>query len=239
MRRQRRPRNKVEGGIRTRRGQRGQAMTEFIIVVPVLILLIFGTVQIGFIWSAKTTLNYATFQAARLGAVNHATHSSLRRGLIRGLSPLFTHRADDDAMAAAQERAAIEVDNHVRITRISPTEAQFAPGGFGIQDDNGVWSIPNDNLMFRDPTRQVGGATLQDANLLKIRVEYCHRLEVPMVNRMIGALSALSYSGDYDSVCGVRAGGRRGFIIFADAIVRMQSAAQADSDSCGNDMECL
>ena len=65
--------------------QRGQAMTEFIIVVPVLILLIFGAVQIGFIWSAKTPLNYATFQAARLGAVNQAGYDSIRRGLIRSI----------------------------------------------------------------------------------------------------------------------------------------------------------
>jgi hypothetical protein len=219
--------------------QRGQAMTEFIIVVPVLILLIFGTVQIGFIWSAKTTLNYATFQAARLGALNHADYSGIRRGLVRGLSPLFTHRADVEAIKAAQGRAAIEVDNHVRVVRICPTLAQFSPGGFGRHDDDlGEWTIPNDNLMFRDPTKQVDGASIQDANLLKIRVLYCHRLEVPMVNRMIGALSALSHGGDYEAICGVRAGGRRGFILFADAMVRMQSAARIDSDSCDDAMVC-
>ena len=78
--------------------QRGNAMTEFVIVIPVLILLIFGTIQIGLIYSAKVTLNYATFQSARLGATNNATYSALRRGLIRGLAPLYTTSSDLDGI---------------------------------------------------------------------------------------------------------------------------------------------
>ena len=69
---------------------RGQAMVEFLIVTPVFILLIFGTVQVALIYSAKTTLNYATFQAARIGALNNATYTGIRKGLTRGLAPLFT-----------------------------------------------------------------------------------------------------------------------------------------------------
>jgi len=140
---------------------KGQAMVEFIIVIPVLILLIFGTIQIGFIYSAKTTLNYATFQAARLGAVNHATYSSMRRGLIRGLAPLYTSSSDLDGVKGdieagsdsegVQRDAKSEVDGFTRIIRLSPHAGLFdlGSGGAGVENANGIIEIPNDNLMFR------------------------------------------------------------------------------------------
>ena len=46
----------------------GQAMAEFVVVLLPFYLLIFGAIQTAMIFSAKTTLNYATFQAARMGA---------------------------------------------------------------------------------------------------------------------------------------------------------------------------
>lgn len=255
----------------------GQAMVEFIIVIPVLILLIFGAVQIGLIYSAKTTLNYATFQSARLAAVNNATYSSLRRGLIRGIAPLYTSntslttvRTDIDAginSSNTKRDAQSEVDAYTKITRISPTKKQFKASGFGVRNADNTYEIPNDNLMYR-PTTKKDGASVQDANLLKIRVQYCYKLMVPLVNRIIGSLSELNnnrtnqriyetlndpkfadanryYTNEaagtlssYEQLCGDRAGSNEGFIISADAIVRMQSPAYEDDDDedVGNNM---
>lgn len=267
----------------------GQAMTEFIIVIPVLILLIFGAIQIAFIYSAKTTLNYATFQAARIGAVNHATYSSLRRGLVRGLAPLYTSNSDlttvGSDIAAGADSAGVkrdavsEVDTYTRIIRISPTAGQFENSAFGesVGDDDGTMAIPNDTLMYRSNVES-DGASIQDANLLKIRVQYCYKLMVPIVNKIIGSLSELNntrpdgdygaydtvndprfadsnrgvvddaagVSAGYDALCGDRAAGSEGFVIFSEATVRMQSAAydlDADDDvghlMCdGNKMAC-
>jgi len=262
------------------RALRGQAMVEFIIILPVLILLIFGAIQIGFIYSAKTTLNYATFQAARLGAVNHATYSSMRRGLIRGLAPLYTSSAsltslEGDVEAGidsggAKRDAQTEVDGYTRIIRLSPTSSQLEESGFAVELDDGTLAIPNDNLMYR-PSGRVDGATIQDANLLKIRVQYCYKLMVPLVNKIIGSLSELSntrqmsdyadyetfqdprfadaneyyvdaasgVAADYGTLCGTRADGSEGFVIFAEAVVRMQSAAfDRDDDEDFEDRMC-
>ncbi len=182
----------------------GQAMTEFVIVIPVLILLIFGTVQIAFIYSAKLTLNYATFQAARLAAVNHGSYSSMRRGLIRGLAPLYTSASDlDDVADRIREGvnsedglrdAQSEVDGYTRIIRLSPRAAAYSDGfgGYGVENSEGVLEIPNDNLMYRSSSSGGAGANIQDSNLLKIRVQYCYRLMVPIVNKIIGSLSELN-----------------------------------------------
>lgn len=248
----------------------GQAMTEFIIVIPVLILLIFGAIQIGLIYSAKTTLNYAAFQSARLAAVNNATYSSLRRGLIRGLAPLYTSnasltsvRTDIDAGINSNNTkrdSKSEVDSYTKIIRISPRSKHFRTTSFGVRNSEGLYEIPNDNLMYRPETRS-DGASVQDANLLKIKVQYCYKLMVPLVNRIIGSLSELNNQrtnqriyetvndpkfsdanrfytdisagtlASYSQLCGDRAGGNEGFIISAEAIVRMQSPAfEVDGD---------
>lgn len=262
-----------------RTASRGQAMIEFVIIIPVLLLLIFGAIQIAFIYSAKTTLNYATFQAARVGATNHATYSALRRGLIRGMAPLFTNSSSlgsmrDDIEAGIDsegtKRDAIsEVDNYTRIIRINPTSAMLDVSGFGEAIDGNV-AMPNDNLMYR-PTWEVDGASIQDANLLKIRVQYCYKLMVPIVNKIIGTLSELNNSKDpgsyhehhtvndprfadanrgevnenagitasYDQLCDDRADNREGFVLFAEAIVRMQSPAYvADTDDALDAFMC-
>lgn len=177
---------------------RGQAMTEFVIIIPVLVLLIFGAIQIAFIYSAKITLNYATFQAARVGANEHATYSGLRRGLVRGLAPLFTSTSDMSNIktdiatgidSGGTRRSAVsEVDNYIRIIRLSPSASSLAPSGFGSENSQGYFQIPNDNLMYR-PSSLHQGVSIQDANLLKIRVQYCYKLMVPIVNKIIGSLA--------------------------------------------------
>ena len=260
----------------------GQAMVEFLIVMPVFILLIFGTVQVALIYSAKTTLNYATFQAARIGALNNATYTGIRKGLVRGLAPLFTNsnsRTGPDVSqdiaagidsGGSRKDAASEVDGYVRIIRVSPRAAIFSTGssGFGELNSDGIAQIPNSQLMYRD-TKLASNVTIQDANLLKIRVQYCYELIVPMVSRVIGSLSQLngtrpasSYHkyedrsqprfsdlnrgyaneaaaasrslGNYSDLCTGRgaakdrAQNRNGFVISAEATVRMQSAAFED-----------
>lgn len=264
---------------------RGQAMVEFLIVTPVFILLIFGTVQVALIYSAKTTLNYATFQAARIGALNNATYTGIRKGLTRGLAPLFTTSnssrgpevARDIAMGidsgGGSKDAANEVDGFVRIIRVSPSSSAFSTSfsGFGERNLDRVTYIPNSQLMYRD-TRTRANVTIQDANLLKIRVQYCYELIVPMVSRMISSLSQLNrtksasyhkyedksqprfsdlnrgYANEaaassrslasYEDLCSGRGGSENrerdstGFIISAEATVRMQSPAyDADANS--------
>lgn len=179
----------------------GQAMIEFVIIIPVLLLLIFGAIQIAFIYSAKTTLNYAVFQSARVAATNNATYSSMRRGLVRGLAPLFTNISDISDMkndidagidsGGTRRDAVSEVDTYTRIIRVNPTFAMVDVAGFGEDVGDGVVGMPNDNLMYR-PSWQVDGVSIQDANLLKIRVQYCYKLMVPLVNKIIGSLSELN-----------------------------------------------
>ncbi len=81
---------------------------------------------------------------------------------------------------------------------VSPTKSSFhilGRDGYHDVNDDGVLKqvsmIPNDNLMYRDPTPVGAGDSLQsiqDANLLKIHVGYCYELIIPFINRIVWAM---------------------------------------------------
>lgn len=207
------------------RRQRGQSMTEFIIVWPVLVLLVFGTLQLILIYLAKSTLNYATFEATRAGTLNQARREEVDLGFIRGMAPMYTThiRSVNDAREKIEEEIN---DGNVCIERINPTSSAFDE--FADADNQ----IPNDNLMFRDPAVQ-SGTTIQEANLLKIRVTYCYELIVPIINRLIPQLMEAGglTGGSYEQRCWEQ----NRIPIKAQGILRMQSAAIQDA---GFDSSC-
>jgi hypothetical protein len=168
--------------------QHGQALVEYVYVFPILIMLILGAIQFGFIYQTKVTLNYATFAATRQGALNNGSMSAIVSGLTSGMMPLFTHSnsgpRDMDLLKSAWKLADAQMSdsNLTLITIVNPTSA--ALGTFSSQSDSGS-EIPNDNLMYRDPGVMGGGMNIQDANLLKVRVTYCYRMAVPILNKLI------------------------------------------------------
>jgi len=220
--------------------QGGQSMVEFVIIFPALILLTLGTFQIALIYSAKSTLNYATFNAARSGAVNNAQKESIENALFRGLAPLFTSveevslensLANVQALKGARERArSINDDGFICIQRVNPSPEAFTD--FGVTEDG---MIPNDNLMYR--SAQLGGASqisIQDANLLKLRVTYCHRMIVPFFPKLLQAMvNGSDPDGLEINIHGnefMRNCYNNGRIpIVSQAIVRMQSDISNDS----------
>ncbi len=174
--------------------ERGQAMVEYLIVFPTLILLVLGAIQFAILYQVKSTLNYAAFIGARQGALENASMLSIKDGVSSGLTPLFTFTKDsasssDKLLALARGRAIawVEVFNPLvtKVQIVNPTKAAFA--GYKTLSDSGD-EIPNDNLMYRPTSADYDGMSIQDANLLKIRVTYCAKLIVPFANRTIYAL---------------------------------------------------
>jgi len=188
------------------RKQNGQAMTEFIVIAFVLLLLTLGLVQLIFVYQAKTNLNYATFEATRAGTLANASPKSIKHGFARGMAPSHMRVVDDPsvsvtsqdirntALTTAYQTAYDEIDDYVQIQRINPIPAHFATGSGGwgrtIPDweitqenlDSGVsLYIPNEHLLYK-ATDKRAGITIHDANLLKLRITYCMDLIVPFAN---------------------------------------------------------
>jgi len=187
----------------------GQAMTEFIIVFPVLFILIFAAFQFALLYHAKITLNYATFLAARSGAVSNGHIGIMENALARGMAPLYTHCDDPEEVRRARDHVRDEIEaGFAFIEIINPPSAAFgtpvSPGSTrdGTKplnitiDGTADVVIPNDNLMFRPITSGAAGLSIQDRNLLKIRAHYCYPLYVPFIDTLLVNIMRLPTNTD-------------------------------------------
>jgi hypothetical protein len=173
----------------------GQAMVEFLITLPVLLLMVFGILQFAMIYQAKSALNHAAFMGTRQGALNSGSLRSIRDGVASGLTPLFM-RMDGKQTAAIQMSdvararliSTIEIfnPNTALVEILNPTTAAF--NLHNQANAEGKFVIPNDNLMYRTAAVAAGSMSIQDANLLKVKVTYCFKLVVPFVNQLIYGL---------------------------------------------------
>lgn len=213
--------------------QRGQSMVEFIIVLPALLLLVLGAIQFSLVLMAKSTLDNATFLGVRDGTLNNASVSSINDGIAKGLAPLFQRYMQGGQsyanylLARAQALLAVNDPTVVSVTVLNPTPAAFQDFGESATIGGQTATvIPNSRLMWRSTA--VGGSSgenIQDANLLKIRVRYCFKLDVPFIQQTITGMAAagilITPTGAFDTAC--YAGG--GMPLQADATMLMQSPA--------------
>ena len=232
-------------------------MVETLVVVFLSLLLLLGIIQFGLIYNAKTTLNYAVFEAARAGSLNYADKRAIEYGLARGLSPLYTSIDVADstldnikAVQNARDRVFDEIvtGEFACIERINPPDAAFP--SHAVTDPTGLFPgqklIPNDHLHYRSslPNNPV---SIQDANLLKLRVTYCYPMIVPIISTAIQRLTdtapktaspiAVGQSLDSPTHASVIPAGsfqrncytQGRFPIVSQAIVRMQTPIKNDT----------
>lgn len=232
----------------------GQAMVETLVVGFVAFLLLLGIIQFGFIYNAKVILNYATFEAARAGALNHADRQAIEYALAGRLAGLYTSIEKRPGGQGFVEKAEgnfkdVEVLKDARnlvleedikkkfvcIERLNPTDDAF--NAYGIKGEIGTYKnqqlIPNDHLLYRSAVPRAK-VSIQDANLLKLHVTYCYPMYVPLISNVIKEL--------YDLRPGVKTKEplqadrfrtqclNQGRIpIVAQAVIRMQTAARNDT----------
>jgi TadE-like protein len=189
-------------------------MVEFIVIAAVLLLLIMATIQFALIYQAKITLNYATFETARAGALNNARMWAMELAFARAMAPLYTTpyvkqtggdcRSDFQLGALAGPEVGLELSNvkcarqhvrevlaagHARILLVNPSANSF--DGHNAVTAHGRTYIPNDNLMYRSAFPDALSAqSIQDANLIKVHIGYCFELLVPLVDRLISRMVA-------------------------------------------------
>jgi hypothetical protein len=120
--------------------RRGQAVVEMALILPVLLLIVLGTLEFGFVMDHKLTLEYASREAARVG-------SALANG---GGSPGCL-TVDNEVIAAAQ-RILESSDSNIEIDRVSEIRiyrSDLGPGPDGREDVGGdpvnVWIYDPNN----------------------------------------------------------------------------------------------
>ena len=187
--------------------QRGVAIVETLIAVPVVLWLGLAVLQWALVFQARSAVVFALNEAARAGTVSGADPLAIDHGLARGLVPFLGGSVDAAghlAGIALAERhvAAGRAGGWLLLRQLSPTAQSFEDWAEDDIDDFGRPDpsrrvIPNDNLTHRihltspaggvagyrgdEPIGARSGQTLADANLLKLELVYGVPLNVPFV----------------------------------------------------------
>lgn len=213
-----------------RRLATGQSLAEFIIVIPVLILLTLGILQFSLFFIAKSTLDQAAISGVRDGIVNGGDPCSMRAGIVKGMTPLY-QPAGMSRDAVGYVEALVNAWklttpfggdglNAIKIDVLNPTDNSFKDFKTDVlQDGKTIKAIPNARLLYRNTKQgRTSGQSIQDANLLSIRVNYCYPVIVWPVRWVTKLLPGADAFGSACYTAG-------GIPIQATATMLMQSPA--------------
>lgn len=171
-----------------RHAQRGSAMIEFTIVGPLITLLGLSVLQYGMLFAAKNQMNHASFMAARAGAMGNASMDAIRNAYARALVPMYGGGQTPDELAASLAKATADLGaGNFNIEIINPTVQSFSdfndPALQAALKTGGRRVIPNSALAFKDPAvGATSGQTIQDANLIKLRITHGYVPKIPFVD---------------------------------------------------------
>lgn len=182
-----------------RRGNaRGQALVELTLIVPVFLLILSGTIEFGFAFTHDLTIEYATREGARAGAL--LANGGGKLGCGTGLSPNWT--TVDPLVIAAVERVLQSPGSQVVISNVSKVVIYKANPTTGANDQGlqDVWTpgsgpIPQgatDHLSFVDSSYPNGDAWqacsrtngLPNPDSIGVSVTYTYVFQTPLASVM-------------------------------------------------------
>lgn len=177
---------------------------EFAIVAPTVTLIGMGALQYALMFNAKNHLNHAAFMAARAGATNHALlvdsnapdTASIRGAYVHALAPLYGGGNTPAEVANSEQAAKTDLADNLQIEIINPMEESFADWGDAAlsatlgrgRGPNGSNALVIRNTGQEHADNRVGATskqTLQEANLLKIRVTHGYEPSVPVIRKLL------------------------------------------------------
>jgi hypothetical protein len=180
--------------------QKGASLVEFVVVAPTLLMMILGVIQTGLVFHAKSNVNYAAFEAARAGTVSHASKATMRDAFQRAMMGYHGGGRTTAELAQAKTRVLADITPaSLQIDILSPTKESFddfASPALAKRLGVNTRVIPNTNIAFiscpldkpacnSNPASNASGQTLQDANLLKIKITYGipQQKQVPLIGK--------------------------------------------------------
>lgn len=111
---------------------RGAAAVEFALLLPVLLLIVFGIIDFGRALNAQITLTQAAREGARLAALGQPNVVSRTQAAATGLSPVTVSVTACPAVAGPSADAAVTTSYTFSfVTPIGAIAGMFGGGGFG------------------------------------------------------------------------------------------------------------
>jgi Flp pilus assembly protein TadG len=155
-----------------KRKSRGQSMVEMALVLPIIMVLLMGAVDFGFILYAHVQVAAAAGEGARVGALvlynNEVNNPSL---------------ADHDAFRLARVKAAV-----VRaMGRLNTTTPYFRPNGLDGLDNTAARRLDDDIQITYDPLNPLPSTNhVRTGNQMVVEVKYRQQLFFNIVPGVTG-----------------------------------------------------
>jgi hypothetical protein len=113
---------------RRRESERGQSLVELALILPLLLMIVLGTLEFGLAFDHNLTLSYATREGARTGAALAAGNSQISCAVV------------DDYIIAAVERVLASEGSPVALSRVSEISIFKATSSGAVQPGTeNVW----------------------------------------------------------------------------------------------------
>lgn len=175
--------------VRHRTVESGSAMTEFVVVGPIITLLGLSILQYALLFFAKNQISHASFMAARAGSVGNASLEKVHGAFMNAMIPLYGGGESQAEMAESLVRAQTDLAGKVRIELLNPTKESFDDHEDPILQaalkTGAKRVISNSNLAFKPPeVKPASGQTIHDANIIKLRITHGYEPKVPIVSNI-------------------------------------------------------
>jgi len=124
--------HRARRGRRVRGGDRGAAAVEFALLLPLLLLLVFGIIDFGRAINAQITLTQAARTGARLAALGQPNVVSATQAAATGLSPVAVAVTPCPANATQTSTAIVTATYSFHfVTPVGAIAGMFGGKGFG------------------------------------------------------------------------------------------------------------
>lgn len=187
--------------------QKGASVTEILVVTPLVVLLGMIGIQYALMYNAKTNITYASYEAARAGAINNADPQAIENGLLKGLLPLLSTKLKSEGIkvdttnlltATVQSKLALEKlkfdeARFMKIEIISPNEAAFnACNNVQLQKILNTTNkvIPNKHNDIQNYKCSDPNISISQANVLKLRITYGYKPKIPLAKDMFVSIAS-------------------------------------------------
>ncbi len=175
-----------------RRGQSGQVAVETALVVPMMVFMVLGTIQLGMVHHARLMTEYAAYRAARSGIVNHGDCNLMEKAALVALVPTL-------APISGSNGRSDTLDNAWLVHRAYTVAIAARPLGFYTRGPLPLMRVEVVNPRRSDLTRlfstygshmqqqeidfdDIRDSTVIAANLLSVRVTYFYEMRIPFAN---------------------------------------------------------
>lgn len=172
-----------------RRRERGQTLVEFALVAPLLLLVIFGTIEFCFLYQSANTVNFAAREGARVGAVLGPTDSAADSKII---TAIFNATSGGSALLFSQIKM-IEIFKSNESGSVPPPLSSCAQVSAPPYEDvyDGQGNACPGTLGWPPSARN---ATFNSADYLGVRITFDYNWVTSFVSASQGQLQMTSVS---------------------------------------------